>query len=330
MQGKKKVVYYNMAGDLDYEKQLLEQWGITDLELIKVDGNNLVEDVIEADALTLEYTDISADILSKLPNLKIIALQSIGVNEIDIQAATQEGIFVTNTPSFCSYEVATHVMALLLNLNRKITILSESVKEKHWDPHHGGELTRLKGKNVGLISLGSIARTLIPMLKGFELNIYVYSASTSKEQAEELGITKCDTLNELLNLSDIISLHSPLLPQTKGMINEQAFQQMKDGVILINTARGELIEEKALIKYLLSKKVSAAGLDVLANEKKPNKDIIGMDNVIVTPHMAFLSNESLQVSKQLSLKQVVTYLSKNQTPEFAVNINALIDRRVNK
>ncbi|MEP3348624.1 MAG: C-terminal binding protein [Marinomonas sp.] len=319
MTTKKKVVYYNMPSDLNYEKQLLEQWGITDLELVQVNGNNLVDDVQEADSLTLEYTEVSADTLKKLPNLKIIALQSIGTNEIDIDAADKEGIYVTNTPAFCAYEVASHVMALLLNLSRKVHIYGKSVKEGVWDASIGGDLHQLKGKNCGLVSLGSIPRALIPMLKGFGINIYVHSSSTSKEEAERLGISKCDSLNELLNISDIVSLHSPLLPSTKGMINEHAFEQMKEGVILINTARGELIDETALINNLKSNKVSAAGLDVLADEKNPNHELIAMDNVIVTPHMAFLSKESLLESKRISLEQAVTRLSKKQKPEFAVN-----------
>ncbi|MEO9275182.1 C-terminal binding protein [Marinomonas sp. 5E14-1] len=321
MTAKKKVVYYNMPGDLSHEEKLLKQWGITDLELVQVNGNNLLEDVKEADSLTLEYTEVSADTLRKLPNLKIIALQSIGTNEIDIDAADKEGIYVTNTPAFCAYEVASHAMALLLNLSRKVHIYSKSVKEGAWDASIGGSLSKLKGKNCGLVSLGSIPRALIPMLKGFGINMYVYSSSTSKEEAERLGISKCDSLDELLNISDILSLHSPLLPNTQGMINEHAFAQMKEGVILINTARGELIDETALIKNLKSNKVAAAGLDVLADEKKPNRELIAMDNVIVTPHMAFLSKESLLESKRISLEQVVTRLSKNQTPEHIVNKN---------
>ncbi|MDB4836866.1 C-terminal binding protein [Marinomonas sp.] len=319
MATKKKVIYYNMPGDLNYEEQLLEQWGITDLELVQVNGSNLVEDVKEADSLTLEYTTVSADTLKKLPNLKLIALQSIGTNEIDIDAAGQEGIHVTNTPAFCAYEVASHVMALLLNLSRKVHIYNKSVKAGTWDASIGGDLFSLKGKNCGLVSLGSIPRALIPMLKGFGINIYVHSSSTSKEEAERLGISKCDSLDELLNISDIVSLHTPLLPSTEGMINEQTFEQMKDGVILINTARGELIDETALINNLKSNKVSAAGLDVLANEQSPNHELISQSNVIVTPHIAFLSKESLLKSKKISLEQVVSCLSKNKKPKFAVN-----------
>ena len=315
----KKVVYYNMPGDLGYEEKLLEQWGITDLELVQVNGNNLVEDVQEADALTLEFKDVCAKTLKKLPNLKIIALQSIGVNEIDIDAADKEGIYVTNTPAFCAYEVASHVMALLLNLSRKVHIYNKSVKAGTWDASIGGDLSSLKGKNCGLISLGSIPRALIPMLKGFGIHIHVYSSSTSTQEAEQLGISKCDSLNDLLNISDIVSLHSPLLPSTRNMINDKAFEQMKEGVVVINTARGELIDETALIKNLHSKKVSGAGLDVLAGEKNPNQELIAMDNVIVTPHIAFLSKESILESKRISLEQVVTRLSKNQKPDFAVN-----------
>jgi D-3-phosphoglycerate dehydrogenase len=318
---KKKAVYYNMPGDLNYERELLKQWGIEDLELVEVTGDNLIEDVKDADSLTLEYTVVDSSTLQSLPNLKIIALPYIGTDEIDIESADREGIYVTNAPGFCAQEVATHVMALILNLNRKINFFNQRVKQGHWKPFEGGELHRLKGKTCGLVSLGSIPQALIPMLQGFGINIVFLSQSKTSEDAAKLGITKCDSLSELLEVSDIVSLHTPLTSLTKHMMNEDTFSQMKEGAILINTARGGLVDEEALIKNLNSKKISAVGLDVLADEESHNSELIQMENVIVTPHVGFLSQESLEDSKRIALEQIVTRLSKNAPPQNAVNKN---------
>ena len=321
MVDKKKVVYYNMQGNLDYENELLKEWGIDDLELIKVTGNNLLEDVKEAESLTLEYINVSGDSLKRLPNLKIIALQSIGTNEIDIESADEEGIYVTNSPGFCAYEVASHVMALILDINRKISFYNRSVKAGEWKPFASGQLQSLKGQTVGLISLGSIPQALIPMLQGFGLNVIFYSPSKTNEDAKKLGITRCESLQVLLENADIVSLHTPLLPSTKNMMNETTFAQMKDGAVLINTARGELVDEVALIQCLNSGKISAAGLDVLVDEHNHDSDLIAMDNVTITPHVGFLSQQALLKSREIALEQIVLRLSKNLKPTCTVNKN---------
>lgn len=326
MKKNKKVIYYNMSGDLDYENQLLQEWNIDDLELIQVTGNNFIEDVKEAESLTLEYTQVDCNALKNLPNLKIIALQSIGSDEIDIECADREGIYVTNAPGFCAYEVASHVMALILDLNRQISVYAQAVKAGDWAPFSGHKIERLRGKTVGLVSLGSIPQALIPMLKGFGLNVVFYSPNKTDQDAARLGITRCDSLTGLLNISDIVSLHTPLLASTKHMMNEQTFLQMKDGAMIINTARGELIDESVLITCLKLNKISAAGLDVLANEHKHDSELIGMENVIVTPHVGFLSKQSLLDCRKIALEQIVMALSKGIKPRTALNKSMLIIR----
>ncbi|MDB4836852.1 C-terminal binding protein [Marinomonas sp.] len=321
MTTQKKVIYYNMPGELHYEHELLKQWGIEDLELVQVFGNDLIEDVKDADSLTLEYITVDSNVLQSLPNLKIIALQYIGTDDIDIDSADQEGIYVTNAPGFCAHEVATHVMALILNLNRKINFFSQRVKQGHWDPFEGGELHRLKGQTCGLVSLGSIPQALIPMLQGFGINVVFLSQSKTTEYADQLGIKKCNSLGELLAVSDIVSLHSPLTPETQHMMNEDTFSKMKQGAIFINSSRGGLVDEKALIKSLQSGKVLAAGLDVLEDETNHDSELTQVDNVIVTPHVGFLSEESLRDSKRMALEQIVARLSKGEKPILSVNKN---------
>jgi len=321
MVDKKKVVYYNMKGNLDYERELLKKWNVDDLDLLEVSGDNLSEDVKDADSLTLEYTHVSGDLLKKLTNLKIIALQSIGFNEIDIKTADEEGIYVTNSPGFCAYEVASYVMALILDISRKISFYNKSVKAGEWKPFANGELQSLQGQTVGLVSLGSIPQALIPMLKGFGINVIFYSPSKTDEDAKSFGITRCESLQALLEQADIVSLHTPLLPSTKNMMNETTFAQMKDGAVLINTARGDLIDESALIESLKSGKISAAGLDVLVDEYNHDSELIEMDNVTITPHVGFLSKQALLKSREIALEQIVLRLSKNSKPSCSVNQN---------
>jgi D-3-phosphoglycerate dehydrogenase len=217
--------------------------------------------------------------------------------------------------------VASHVMALLLDLNRKISFYNRSVRSGGWEPYIGDSIQRLRGKTCGLVSLGSIPQAVVPMLKGFGIKVVFFDPGKTAAEAEQLDIMQCSSLEELLSISDIVSLHTPLFPATKNMINEKAFAQMKEGAILINTSRGELVDEQDLINNLKSKKISAAGLDVLVDESNHDSELISMDNVIVTPHVGFLSKQSLMDSRKIALEQIVTRLSKDEKPIFAVNKN---------
>jgi phosphoglycerate dehydrogenase-like enzyme len=212
-------------------------------------------------------------------------------------------------------------MALLLDISRKISFYNDSVKAGQWKSFSGAGLLNLQGKTCGLVSMGSIPQALIPMLKGFGIHVIFYSPSKTDEDAKKLGVTRCNSLEDLFRNSDIVSLHTPLFPETKNMIDETAFSHMKDGAILVNTARGELIDEQALINNLKSNKIAAAGLDVLADEHNHDSKLIGMDNVIVTPHIGFLSKESLMEARKISLEQIVMSLSKGLKPTCSVNKN---------
>ncbi|MCB5162247.1 C-terminal binding protein [Marinomonas algarum] len=319
MSSKKKVMYYNMPGDLNYEHELLAQWGITDLELIQTTGQDLVADVETAHSLTLEYTEVDEATLSRLPNLKIIALQSVGYNEIDVMAARKKSIYVTNTPNFCAYEVASHAMALLLNLSRHIRFYNQQVTNQDWHSKPEKPMTQLQGKTCGLVSLGAIPQALIPMLKGFGVNVVCFSKTKEHAEIRSMGITPCHSLDELLSVSDIVSLHTPLTESSRHMMNADTFAKMKEGAILLNTARGELIEENALIDCLKTGKISAAGLDVLTDEVNYSSELVNMNNVIVTPHIGYLSEESILTAKRICLEQIVMCLSKNTIPTHTVN-----------
>lgn len=319
MSAEKKVAYYNMPNGLSYERDLLEKWEIRGLSLEEVRGSCPVRDLKGFQGLVTEYTILGESVFSKLPDLQIIALQSIGYDEIDTEAARRHGIDVTNTPGYCSEEVATHAMALLLSVERQIPYFDRMTKSGRWDPYGGSPMHRLSGKTAGLVSFGHIAKALVPMLQGFGIRVQVFSHGKSDDRIREAGAVKVSTLQELFETSDIISLHCPLTDSTRHMVSRELLDHSRPGQVLINTARGALIDEEALCEALSSGRIAAAGLDVLEDEKNRTSPLLKMPNVVVTPHAAFLSEESLLQCRSMALRMLADRLVYGKRPEYTVN-----------
>lgn len=324
---KHKVIYYNMNQTLDYENQLLKEWNITDIELVEIKNNKeklRAEHIADADGIMLDYDPVPRELMEQLPNLKIIALQSIGYNQIDIEAATDNNTCVTNVPGFCVEEVALHTIGLMIDLVRKISFYDRSVRRGEWDPFLGEKIYRITGKTIGLVFFGGIPQAMMPMLKGLKLNVLVYAPRSTKEFIEEYGAVKVDTLEELMETSDFISIHTPLAPETVGMISEEQINRMKKTAFLINTSRGIVVDEKALIKALKEKRIAGAGLDVIEDEENHNSELLKFENVVITPHAAFISEDALYEGRRRALEQVVMRLSKGILPTNLVNKNCKI------
>lgn len=324
---KHKVIYYNMNQTLDYENQLLKEWNITDIELVEIKNNKeklRAEHIADADGIMLDYDPVSRELMEQLPSLKIIALQSIGYNQIDIEAATDNNTCVTNIPGFCVEEVALHTIGLMIDLVRKISFYDRSVRKGEWDPFLGEKIYRITGKNIGLVFFGGIPQAMMPMLKGLKLNVLVYAPRSTKEFIEKCGAVKVDTLEELMETSDFISIHTPLAPETVGIISEKQINRMKKTAFLINTSRGIVVDEKALIKALKEKRIAGAGLDVIEDEENHNSELLKFENVVITPHAAFISEDALYEGRKRALEQVVMRLSKEILPTNLVNKNCKI------
>lgn len=324
---KHKIIYYNMKQTLDYENQLLKEWNITDIELVEIKNNKeklRAEHIADADGIMLDYDPVPRELMEQLPNLKIIALQSIGYNQIDIEAATDNNTCVTNVPGFCVEEVALHTIGLMIDLVRKISFYDRSVRRGEWDPFLGEKIYRITGKTIGLVFFGGIPQAMMPMLKGLKLNVLVYAPRSTKEFIEEYGAVKVDTLEELMETSDFISIHTPLAPETVGMISEEQINRMKKTAFLINTSRGIVVDEKALIKALKEKRIAGAGLDVIEDEENHNSELLKFENVVITPHAAFISEDALYEGRRRALEQVVMRLSKGILPTNLVNKNCKI------
>jgi D-3-phosphoglycerate dehydrogenase len=247
----------------------------------------------EADAVLVTYAKLPADLLHALKRCKVIGRFGLGVDNIDIKAAHERGIVVTYVPDYCMHEVSDHAMALLLALARKVPHSNALVQAGRWEIPPLVPMHRLSGRVLGLIGFGNIPRALAPKASAFGLRVVAHDPYVTSETFAAAGV-EAMTLPQLLQIADFVSVHAPLNPGTRGLFNADLFAKMKKGALLINTARGPLIEEQALVAALDSGRLGGAALDVVAVEPPP-KDwpLLGRDNVILTPHTGFYSVESL-------------------------------------
>jgi D-3-phosphoglycerate dehydrogenase len=248
----------------------------------------------DADAILVTYAKLSGDLLRQLTKCKAIGRFGLGVDNIDLPAAMACGIAVNYVPDYCLHEVSDHAMALLLALARKVTLANKLVQSGRWELPPLVPLRRLEGQVLGLVGFGNIPRALAPKAKAFGLRVVTHDPYVPAQVFAEAAVEDA-SFDALLTMSDFVSVHAPLLPATRGLMNAAAFAKMKKGACLINTARGPLVDEPALIAALDSGHLGGAALDVVTTEPLAKESpLIGRDNVILTPHTAFYSVEALE------------------------------------
>jgi D-3-phosphoglycerate dehydrogenase / 2-oxoglutarate reductase len=272
-----------------------------------------VDDILavawDAHAILVTYAKLPGELLRQLTRCKAIGRFGLGVDNIDLPAAKALGIAVNYVPDYCLREVSDHAMALLLALARKVTLANKLVQSGRWEVPPLVPLRRLEGQVLGLIGFGNIARTLAPKAKAFGLKVLAHDPYVAKEALRAAGVEGV-SFDDLLARSDFISVHAPLLPATRGLMNAAAFAKMKKGACLINTARGPLVDEAALVAALNSGHLGGAALDVVATEPLPkDSPLVGRDNVIFTPHTAFYSVEALEELQSKCASDVARVLS---------------------
>ncbi len=246
-----------------------------------------------ADAVLVTYARLPADLLRQLRRCKVIGRFGLGVDNIDIKAARELGITVTYVPDYCMHEVSDHAMALLLAVARKISRSNDLVQAGRWEIGPLVPIHRLSGRVLGLVGFGNIPRALTPKAKAFGLRVIAHDPYVDHAIFAAAGV-ELTTLPQLLQTTDFVSVHAPLNPATRGLFNADLFAKMKKGAVLINTARGPLIDEEALIAALDSGSLGGAALDVVTVEPLPKDSrLLGRENVILTPHTGFYSVESL-------------------------------------
>jgi D-3-phosphoglycerate dehydrogenase len=263
----------------------------------------------DADAILVTYAKLPRDLISQLTRCKAIGRFGLGVDNIDLPTCKEKGIAVNYVPDYCIREVSDHTMALLLSLIRKIPLANRLVQAGRWEMPAVVPITRIEGTVLGLIGFGHIPRLVAPKAKAFGMTVIAYDPYCDAKLFADAGVESVD-LDTLYKRSDYISVHAPHTPQTRGMVNAAAFGKTKKGVYVVNTARGPLIDEPALIAALDAGQVGGAALDVVTVEPLPkDSPLLGRDNVIITPHTAFYSIEALNELQRKCAADVARVLS---------------------
>jgi D-lactate dehydrogenase len=260
------------------------------------------------------YSQFSAGVMQQLTNLKLVATRSTGFDHIPLDVCRQRGITVCNVPTYGSHTVAEHVFGLLLTISHRLEPAIDRTRKGDFSPK-GLQGFDLQGKTMGIVGTGDIGRETIRIAKGFAMNVIGFDIQPDEAAAKELGFHYV-SMDELLASSDVVSLHAPGSEKTRHLISHDEFDKMKEGVVLINTARGDMVDTRALVRALAEQKLSAAGLDVLPEEPVireeaellrsvyearqdlntllANHVLVHMRNVVVTPHSAFNTREAVQ------------------------------------
>lgn len=268
----------------------------------------------DADAIIAGTEPITARVLDAAPRLKIVARRGVGLDSVDLEAATARGVVVTVTAGVVADAVADHAMALLLAAARRIAWLDRRMKAGAWDR---AVSTDVWGKTLGLIGFGAIGRAVAKRAAGFGMEILAYDVAPDEAAARALGVRLC-ALDDLLARSDFVSVHVPLLPTTRGLIGEAALARMKPGAILINTSRGPVVDEAALLRALQSGRLAGAGLDVFAEEPPVDWTLVGLDQVVATPHVASHTRETL-VRMERACAEAVLAVLRGERPAHVAN-----------
>ncbi|HAL2271776.1 TPA: C-terminal binding protein [Escherichia coli] len=292
----KKIVVIE-PGYLNYsaEENILQDW---DPQFVVVPANASLEEklrqVSNADAIMVREATVSRPMIEAMQQCRVIVRYGVGVDNIDSQAAKEKGIYVANVPDYGSEDVAEHALALLLAATRRIATRNRDIRDGQWGIGQREPMFRLAGKILGVVGFGRISRCFVQKASGIGFKrILVVDPLLTDKQASQAGVTRVN-LDTLCREADFISLHAPLTPDTHHLIGEAELAKMKPSAVLVNTSRGGLIDEQALINALLQQRIFAAGLDVFESEPLSAKSpLLQMDNTLCTDHTAWFTEESV-------------------------------------
>src|SRR5258705_3267035 len=293
MADKAKVV----VTDYVWESLEVERRTLADLaELVPMQTKKPDEFLLAAsdcDALLNTYAGpITAEVMARMPKCRVIARYGIGVDTIDLEAATRAGIIVTNNPTYCIEEVAEHTFALLPACARKVALYGRLVRSSRWEVPPGKPMFRLQGRTLGLVGFGNIARQVAVRAAAFGIDV-LFADPFVKEGQFDVPARKVE-LDALLRDSDFVSVHPPLTPQTRRMINDDALAKVKPTAFLVNCSRGPVVDTDALVRALDAKKIAGCALDTTDPEPLPDPHPLrGRENVLITPHVAWYSEQAL-------------------------------------
>jgi D-3-phosphoglycerate dehydrogenase len=309
--------------ELDIERRLIESIpGATLIGTQTSTEDELIERATGADAMLVNWRKISPAMLEAASRCLIVAQFGTGVDHIPVETATRHGILVANVPDYCLDEVSDHALALLLASARRIVDLSRATRDGVWDSRAGSHLPRMRGQTLGLVGYGAIGRKLAPKAAALGLRIVAYTPRITANAVAPYGTATRD-LDEVLRTADFLSIHARLTPETRGLIGERELRLMKSTATMINTARGPIVDESALVRALTEGWIAAAAIDVLSQEPPaPAHPLLALDNAIVTPHVAFASAASDVDMRTFAVEQVIQVLH-GKRPKNLVNPEVL-------
>jgi D-3-phosphoglycerate dehydrogenase len=284
-------------------------------------NGDLGERIADYDAIVIRSaTKLTADVIERAERLKVIGRAGVGVDNVDVDAATRRGIVVANAPESTVVSAAEHAVGLLVALARNIPQAHEALKSGRWERSRWGGI-ELAGKTLGILGFGRIGQQVARRAVGLGMRVVAYDPFVAKERYRELGVERLESMDDVLANAEFLTLHLPLGPETQGIIGRDAFARMPDGVRLVNAARGELVDEEALVDAVRSGKVAGAALDVFASEPYTGP-LLELENVIVTPHLAASTEEAQDRAGVIVAEQVAAALEGGLVTN-AVNIPAI-------
>ena len=331
MQRLKAVVTDYDYGDLDIERSILEPQGIEVIGLQAKSEDALLAAAADCDAMMNQYARIGARTIAAMTRCKVIARYGVGVDIVDVEAATAAGVLVTNVRDYCTEEVADHAIALWLACARRIAEYDRATHKGIWRWQSGQPIRRLRGRTMGIVSFGKIGQAIASRARPFGVEIIVYDPFIGDDVLAAHGVQRVDKA-QLLARADILMMQVPMTPDTHHFLGEAEFVAMRDGAIVVNTGLGPTIDNRALHGALVRGKVAAAGLD--DPEEEPAKraqwnpadnPLFTLPNVLVTPHAAYYSEESIRSAREIAADEVARVLT-GRRPNNPVNAVDLLDR----
>ena len=308
--------------NIDIESEVLRAAGVEPVVAPNGEEDTLAALAADADIIMFCFAQVTAKVLDAATKCKVASRYGIGVDNIDIPRATELGIVVTNVPDYCIDEVTDHALGMIIALNRRFIPHDRAVKSGGWsDVVLDQPMHRTRGATLGILGYGRIGRALANKAQGFGMAIIAYDPML--EPGQNIDGTDILTFDEVLSQSDFISVHTPLTPETEGMIGDKELATMKQGSIIVNCARGGIIQEQALADALAIGHIAGAGLDVLEPAPPPNDHpLLSAENVIITPHTAFSSQASTAELERRTAEEAVRVLNGNM-PENLINPDVL-------